>query len=276
MNKRDIVIGMLNKSKATSICPRIMRFTKRNLTILAYHRVSDYKQNCPLDDNLISASPEEFEKQVRYLKANYDCIDFATLSDILKGNLRFRGNALIITFDDGYKDNYDNAYPILKEHGTPATIFIATEFIDKQNLFWWDKVAYMVKQFQGYSFNINGQKFDLKSSYRFDTLYAGRKKKCEGGGLGEGNVRKSPLQHKKERSETVEGPSSSKLTITYTGDVYPGTADALFTALSQIIAEKPELEHKLELTFVGKLEQRELKLLEQLKLENVVRGRGNQ
>ena len=66
------------------------------------------------------------------------------------------------------------------------------------------------------------------------------------------------------------------MTITYTGDVYPGTADALFTALSQIIAEKPELEHKLELTFVGKLEQRELKLLEQLKLENVVRGRGNQ
>ena len=190
MNKRNIVIGMLNKSKATFICPRITRFIKRNLTILAYHRVSEYNQNCPLDDNLISTSPEEFEKQVRYLKANYDCIDFATLSEILKGKIPpsppwqrggFRGNALIITFDDGYKDNYDNAYPILKEHRIPATIFIATEFIDKQHLFWWDKVAYTVKQFPGALFNINGfdtasptqpkgYKFDLRLSSREDVI----------------------------------------------------------------------------------------------------------
>jgi len=171
MNKRDITIGILNKSKATSMCPRIGRFIKRNLTILAYHRVwtpdlswaSETQAGCPLDDNLISASPEEFEKQVKYLKTNYDCIDFSALSEILRGNLKFRGNALIITFDDGYKDNYEYAYPILKEHGVPATIFIATEFIDKRRLFWWDKVAYMVKQFQGNLFNINGYRFELKN-----------------------------------------------------------------------------------------------------------------
>ncbi len=170
MSKHRITIEMLNKCKATLICPRITRLIGRNLTILVYHRVSEYKQSCPFDHNLISASPEAFEEQVKYLKANYDCMDFGTLSEILKGDLKFRGNALIITFDDGYRDNYDNAYPILKAHGIPATIFIATQFIDKRSLFWWDRVAYTVKQFRGDSFNINGYRFELGLSSREDII----------------------------------------------------------------------------------------------------------
>ena len=53
--------------------------------------------------------------------------------------------AVVITFDDGYKDNYLYAYPILKKHRIPATIFLATGHIDTGKLFWWDKVSYVIR-----------------------------------------------------------------------------------------------------------------------------------
>ena len=51
----------------------------------------------------------------------------------------------MITFDDGYRDNYEVALPILREVGLPAAFFIAAGYIDRPRLTWWDRVAYVVK-----------------------------------------------------------------------------------------------------------------------------------
>jgi peptidoglycan/xylan/chitin deacetylase (PgdA/CDA1 family) len=52
---------------------------------------------------------------------------------------------LLITFDDGYLDNYEVVLPILRKHNVKGTFFIATDYIDSRQLFWWDKINYLLK-----------------------------------------------------------------------------------------------------------------------------------
>ncbi|MCX6550825.1 MAG: polysaccharide deacetylase family protein [Acidobacteria bacterium] len=64
------------------------------------------------------------------------------LPEILR---RRKGRFVLITFDDGYLDNYQTAFPILKRHRVPATFFVATGFVDNPRLSWWDEVAWMAR-----------------------------------------------------------------------------------------------------------------------------------
>ena len=74
-------------------------------------------------------APQEFRAQMDYLKKNnYDVIGFEDIKNIQ----RYK-KPIIISFDDGYKNNFLEAYPILKEYNFPASIFLATNFIDKEN-----------------------------------------------------------------------------------------------------------------------------------------------
>jgi peptidoglycan/xylan/chitin deacetylase (PgdA/CDA1 family) len=52
--------------------------------------------------------------------------------------------AAVITFDDGYKDNYTEAYPVLKKYGIPATVFLTTGHIETDRLFWWNIIGYVL------------------------------------------------------------------------------------------------------------------------------------
>jgi peptidoglycan/xylan/chitin deacetylase (PgdA/CDA1 family) len=111
------------------------------LRILAYHRVLDWDQNSfPFDEGVISATIEGFRQQMKFVRANFDVISFADL-----GGCRWPKRPLIITFDDGYRDNYTNAFPILKEFGLKATMFLASGHIGSPELFWWDQIAYCIK-----------------------------------------------------------------------------------------------------------------------------------
>ena len=94
------------------------------IRILMYHRITD----CTNYDQLI-VSPSNFEKQMIYLKNHCRIIPLAQAIDELKqGNVK---PGVVITFDDGYLDNLQNALPILKKYNIPATIFITTAFCDQ-------------------------------------------------------------------------------------------------------------------------------------------------
>lgn len=93
------------------------------VVVLNYHKV----------DNMcisLSVAPEDFDKQMAYLKENnYHTISPAELYDSLENNTELPENPVLITFDDGYRDNYENAYPILKKYGFKATVFVVTGFL---------------------------------------------------------------------------------------------------------------------------------------------------
>ncbi|NMA25099.1 MAG: polysaccharide deacetylase family protein [Clostridiales bacterium] len=90
--------------------------------ILYYHSVSDR----PVGIYELSVATKDFEAQMRYLAENgYTAITFAELE-----NFTAYEKPVIITLDDGYADNYSNAYPILKKYGLKATVFLISGLID--------------------------------------------------------------------------------------------------------------------------------------------------
>lgn len=102
------------------------RYLKYPITIvLMYHRIGN---NNTSD---ISVSTKNFDRQIAYLKRNFDIVSLDELVENYKHNYRLGKDIVAITFDDGYKDNYLNAYPILRNYNAPATIFLITNFIDK-------------------------------------------------------------------------------------------------------------------------------------------------
>ena len=80
------------------------------ILVLNYHKVSDEFMS-------LAVAPADFDWQMRYLKEhNYHAITPDELYAALEGNGTLPENPVLITFDDGYQDNYDNAYPILKKY----------------------------------------------------------------------------------------------------------------------------------------------------------------
>ncbi len=118
---------------------------RARLTVLAYHRVLNIDEpSYPFDENTVSASLDEFDWQMRYIKTHYDVLSFAELLTAL-ADRHPPPRPLIVTFDDGYRDNYTHAYPILRLHDLPATVFLASGYIGKNEPFWFEKVAYWMK-----------------------------------------------------------------------------------------------------------------------------------
>lgn len=112
-----------------------------NLTdvpILNYHKVD-------ILNHSLSVSSQEFEEQMEYLaKNNYTTITPDQLMAYLKHGKELPDKPIMITFDDGYLDNYTNAYPIMKKYGFTATIFLVTNLVGHDPRFMtWDQVREM-------------------------------------------------------------------------------------------------------------------------------------
>lgn len=119
------------------------------LRVLNYHRINYSPPDFLLDPDVISATPELFARQISFCRRHFDVMSFADLSGIVRGLVRMPPRPLIITFDDGYEDNYRLAFPILRQHGLPATFFLAADYIGTDRLFWWDAVAFALQVLDG-------------------------------------------------------------------------------------------------------------------------------
>lgn len=127
-------LQILNKTGIGAIYRSLLR---SQTVVLMYHGVA--KDHWEVSDgNWLQVKESIFRKQMAYLKKYFNVIPFdVALRQV--GQVGSKPNA-VITFDDGYANNYTVAYPILKELNLPATIFLVTDMIDTNKLFWYDRL----------------------------------------------------------------------------------------------------------------------------------------
>jgi peptidoglycan/xylan/chitin deacetylase (PgdA/CDA1 family) len=104
-----------------------------SLRILIYYKVNS------VPGNTLSTTPQLFARQMRFLKEHYTVISPEQLTGVVRYGTTLPHNAVLLTFDDGYRDVYDNAYPILKELGLKALISPAVDYIGTGRPFPHDK-----------------------------------------------------------------------------------------------------------------------------------------
>lgn len=114
---------------------------KYTVPVMMYHNVG--KVDVFREDTV---SPENFERQLKFLRTRgYHILTLAELVDGIKAGKKFKHNTVAVTFDDGMKNNFTAAYPILSQYKIPTTFFICPGKIGKPDYLSWDDVLAMKK-----------------------------------------------------------------------------------------------------------------------------------
>lgn len=111
---------------------RASRGYSSTLTVLTYHRVSATEEK----DDPLKISASSFERQIRHVRENYSVVSADDLAASIRNRKPLPKNACLITFDDGWRDNFELAFPILKRYKIPALIFLSTDYIGSGKVFW--------------------------------------------------------------------------------------------------------------------------------------------
>jgi peptidoglycan/xylan/chitin deacetylase (PgdA/CDA1 family) len=118
-----------------------------------YHRIGSKKYEWAQPALDISA----FDRHLVYLRKNFTVIPLQELAERARKKELPTAAVAAITFDDGYKDFYQYAYPLLRKYNLPATIFLTAGHIDSDKLFWWDKIRYYITHCQTSTIELSGE-----------------------------------------------------------------------------------------------------------------------
>ena len=139
MGRGETAASALERSRAGAVLARIPMW--RGVLVLGYHRIGRPGDGVH-DPRLWSATADDLGEQLRFLARHVEVVSGDELPEALRAR---RGRHVALTFDDGYRDNYDAAYPVLRSQGLPAVFFLATGFLDRPRVAWWDEIAWMVR-----------------------------------------------------------------------------------------------------------------------------------
>lgn len=117
-------------------------FDQKGVYVLCYHRLTNYEADSSNDPMAVDRS--SFEKHMEFLKREYDFISLDQAVDLLGQKKKLRKRYLVVTFDDGYRDNYVFGREIFSKYGLKPTIYLTAGKIDQRSLLWHDSVDYMV------------------------------------------------------------------------------------------------------------------------------------
>ncbi len=137
---------------------------QKSLVIFNYHRIREQAslEHHPFDEGVFGPTAKEFRDHMKWLKGHCDMISEQDLLDHVQGKINLPRSSVMITFDDGYRDNLEIALPILNEFNIPAIFFIPTQAIEEREVGWWDKIAYVLKKSEKKNFVLRDRPFDLQ------------------------------------------------------------------------------------------------------------------
>ena len=137
-------------------------FRKKGIVVLTYHRLraDGSPQELCLDENVFGPDQHTFEKQIKWLKRHTTLLSEDDLLEVID-KPSYKEHYAVLTFDDGYRDNYELAYPVLRAHFAPAIFFVCPGLLDRRHLGWWDIIAYMVKRSEKMSICLLGEVLPL-------------------------------------------------------------------------------------------------------------------
>lgn len=127
-----------------------------------FHRVCPSSSNPRIRGNAgLEVTPEYLENTILFLRQNnYEIVSLTRAAQILNGS-PLKKKFAVFTFDDGYVDNYLYAYPILKKHSVPFTIYVTTHLPDGEAILWWYLLEDKVLNENRISFEIDDQRYEF-------------------------------------------------------------------------------------------------------------------
>jgi peptidoglycan/xylan/chitin deacetylase (PgdA/CDA1 family) len=145
--------------------------------ILMYHHIDDISRHGT--NNVLV---ENFARQMEFLhKYNYNVISLDELVEGIRSKRRFPKNSVVITFDDGYENNYTHAYPYLKKYDFKAIIFIPPDSVGEENFLSWGQIRQMLEDDIAFGSHTRSQAYlpDIQNRKRLLDEIAGSKRIIE-------------------------------------------------------------------------------------------------
>lgn len=141
--------------KATGAPYRSSSSNSSRLAIFMYHAIvrSQFNWDCFIHESL-------FKRQVACLKKHFEIIPLSHAIECLK-NREIKRPTAVITLDDGFQNNYDNAFPILREAKVPATLFLVTGFLNTNYTYWYGRLLQAMSETRKKLLEWDGRVFDL-------------------------------------------------------------------------------------------------------------------
>ena len=137
--KRTAAIVVVVLAVVVAITLAVFAKTSYVIPVLMYHSI-DHNDRV----SKLSVSPESFRRQMEFLRAHhYNIVDLETIQRYMQRKEKVPPKTVAITFDDGFYNNYQNAFPVLKEFKIPATMFVIVDKIGQPGWMGWNELKEM-------------------------------------------------------------------------------------------------------------------------------------
>jgi peptidoglycan/xylan/chitin deacetylase (PgdA/CDA1 family) len=179
-SNRDLLPGTMIKNLARKLLlsSRALRlaarFRSKRAAILMYHSVMDDPRQVADSLGGIVHSTEVFQGQMELLARQFRPVDLDRLASFVKGEQDLPEHAVAITFDDGYRDNYELAMPILNRFGIPAAFYVTVDSIERRKLPWPSRLRFSFRTTSEKEFrDESGHRWSLGSPEQRERAYLG-------------------------------------------------------------------------------------------------------
>jgi peptidoglycan/xylan/chitin deacetylase (PgdA/CDA1 family) len=140
---KNFILESAENSGFMNLVQNNFRGSGQYLYVLTYHRVDENNHRPWLDPHQISATPQQFEEQMKFLATRYNPISAEDLVKAANGGPPLPKDAVLVTVDDGYLDFNEVIFPLCNRFGIRPLLFMPTAYIGT-GTFWWDKVYQII------------------------------------------------------------------------------------------------------------------------------------